>query len=165
MPIESLLTTIFFLETKNLPPILTKRYESEPNLPKPKSASSKRRPVQPPLPFNRKDAQPAKKWQVNNVLPPRKLIALSLLTTEIVARSKHSSSKKLLLQKKLPKPPTGASKLTSFRAILAVRMHAAARAEGLLAPSSARFSVDKRCRFSLEPGPSRARYFPREMLL
>ena len=30
--------------------------------------------------------------------------------------------------------------------ILAVRMHAAVRAEGLLAPSRARFSVDKRCR-------------------
>ena len=70
----------------------------------------------------------------------------SLLTTEIVARSKHSSSKKLLLHKKLPKPPKGTSKLTSFLAILAVRMHAAVRAEGLLAPSSARFSVDKRCR-------------------
>ena len=36
MPIESLLTTIFFLETKSLPPISTKHYESEPNLPKPK---------------------------------------------------------------------------------------------------------------------------------
>ena len=36
MPIESLLTTIFFLETKSLPSIPTKRYESEPNLPKPK---------------------------------------------------------------------------------------------------------------------------------
>ena len=71
-----------------------------------------------------------------------------LTTTEIVARSKHSSSKKLLLHKKLPKPPKGASKLTSFRAILAVRMHAAVRAEGLLAPSSARFFVDKRCRLS-----------------
>ena len=35
MPIESLLTTIFFLETESLPPISTKRYESEPNLPKP----------------------------------------------------------------------------------------------------------------------------------
>ena len=34
MPIESLLTTIFFLETKSLPPISTKRYASEPNLPK-----------------------------------------------------------------------------------------------------------------------------------
>ena len=56
-----------------------------------------------------------------------------------------SSSKKLLLQEKLPKPPKGASKLTSFCAILAVRMHAAVRAEGLLAPSSTRFSVDKRC--------------------
>ena len=98
------------------------------------------------MPFYRKDAQPAKKWQVNNVLPPRRLIAPSLLTTEIVARSKHSSSKKLLLREKLPKPPKGASKLTSFRAILAVRMHTAVRAEGLLAPSSARFSVDKRCR-------------------
>ena len=147
MPIESLLTTIFFLETKSLPPISTKRYESEPNLPKPaETASSKGQPVQPPLPFYRKDAQPAKKWQVNNVLPPRRLIAPSLLTTEIVARSKHSSSKKLLLHEKLPKPPKGASKLTSFRAILAVRMHAVVRAEGLLAPSSARFSVDKRCR-------------------
>ena len=36
MPIESLLTTIFFLETKSLPSISTKRYESEPNLPEPK---------------------------------------------------------------------------------------------------------------------------------
>ena len=36
MPIESLLTTIFFIETKSLPPIPTKRYESEPNLLKPK---------------------------------------------------------------------------------------------------------------------------------
>ena len=36
MPMESLLTTIFFLETKSLPQISTKRYESEPNLPKPK---------------------------------------------------------------------------------------------------------------------------------
>ena len=36
MPIESLLTTIFFLETKSLPPISTKRYKSEPNPPKPK---------------------------------------------------------------------------------------------------------------------------------
>ena len=54
------------------------------------------------------------KWQVNSVLPPRRLIAPSLLTTEIVARSKHSSSKKLLLHEKLPKPPKGASKLTSF---------------------------------------------------
>ena len=110
------------------------------------TASSKRRPVQPPLPFYGEDAQTAKKWQANNVLPPRRLIVPSLLTTKIVARSKHSSSKKFLLHKKLPKPPKGASKLTSFRAILAVRMHAAVRAEGLLAPSSARFSVDRRCR-------------------
>ena len=36
MLIESLLTTIFFLETKSLPSIPTKRYESEPDLPKPK---------------------------------------------------------------------------------------------------------------------------------
>ena len=36
MPIESLLTTIFFLETKSLPSISTKRYGSEPNLPEPK---------------------------------------------------------------------------------------------------------------------------------
>ena len=36
MPIDSLLTTIFFLETKSLPSIPTKRYESEPNLPEPK---------------------------------------------------------------------------------------------------------------------------------
>ena len=105
-----------------------------------------RRPIQPPLPFYRKDAKPAKKWQVNNVLPPRRLIAPSLLTTEIVARSKHLSNKKLLLHEKLPKPPKGASKLTSYCAILAVRMHGAVRAECLLAPSSARFSVDKRCR-------------------
>ena len=43
-----------------------------------------------------------------------RLAGWSLLTTEIVARSKHSSSKKLLLHKKLPKPLKGASKLTSF---------------------------------------------------
>ena len=36
MPIESLLTTIFFLETKSLPSIPTKRYESEPDLPEQK---------------------------------------------------------------------------------------------------------------------------------
>ena len=36
MPIDSLLTTIFFLETKSLPSIPTKRYESEPDLPKSK---------------------------------------------------------------------------------------------------------------------------------
>ena len=143
MPIESFLTTIFFLETKSLPPIPTKRYESEPNLPKPKlllpnAGRSNRHCLS-----IEKDAQPAKKWQINNVLPPRRLIAPSLLTTQIVARSKHSSSKKLLLHEKLPKPPKGASKWTSFRAILAVRMHAAVRAEGLLAPSSARFSGDK----------------------
>ena len=36
MPIDSLLTTIFFLETKSSPSIPTKRYESEPDLPKPK---------------------------------------------------------------------------------------------------------------------------------
>ena len=39
MPIDSLLTTIFFLETKSLPSIPTDRYdhyESEPDLPKPK---------------------------------------------------------------------------------------------------------------------------------
>ena len=36
MPIDSLLTTTFFLETKSLPSIPTKRYESEPDLPKPK---------------------------------------------------------------------------------------------------------------------------------
>ena len=40
MPIESLQTTIFFLETKSLPSIPTKCYESEPNLPKPTHASS-----------------------------------------------------------------------------------------------------------------------------
>ena len=131
MPIESLLTTIFFLETKSLPSIPTKRYEST------KVTA---------LLFYREDAQPAKKWHVNNVLPPRRLIAPSLLTTEIVARSKHSSSKKLLFHMKLPKPPKGVSKLTSFRALLAVRMHAALRAEALLALSGARFSVDKRCR-------------------
>ena len=56
----------------------------------------------------RLDAQPAKKRQVNNVLPPCRLIAPSLLTTQIVARSEHSSSKKLLLHEKLPKPPKGA---------------------------------------------------------
>ena len=44
----------------------------------------------------------------------RRLIVLSLLTTEILARSKHSSSKRLLLHDKLPKPPKGASKLTYF---------------------------------------------------
>ena len=152
MPIESLLTTIFFLENKSLPSIPTKRYESEPNLPKPKlllpnAGRSNRHCL-----FIREDAQPAKKWQVNNVLPPRRLIASSLLTTEIVARSKHSSSKKLLFHEKLPKPPKGASKLTSFRAILAMRTHAAVRAEDLLAPWSARFSADKRCRLCMQ-GP------------
>ena len=35
-PIDSLLTTIFFLEIKSLPSIPTKHYESEPDLPKPK---------------------------------------------------------------------------------------------------------------------------------
>ena len=152
MPIESLLTTIFFLIlyifswdqklTSNTNKTLRKWAKSS----EAETASSKRRPVQPPLPFYRKDALPAKKWQVNNVLPPRRLIAPSLLTTGILAWSKHSSSKKLLLHENLPKPPKGASKLTSFRAILAVCMHAAVRAEGLLAPSSARFSVDTRCR-------------------
>ena len=70
------------------------------------NATSKRRPVQPPLPFYRKDAQPVNlKGQVNNVLPPRRLIAPSFLTTEIVARSERSLSKKLFLHEKLPKPP------------------------------------------------------------
>ena len=109
------------------------------------TASSKRRPVQPPLPFYREDVQPAKKEQVNNVLPSRRLIAPSLLTTENIAWSKYSSRKKVLLHEKLPKPPKGASKLTSFRAILAVRRHATV----LLAPSSACFSVDKRCRLCM----------------
>ena len=36
MPIDSLLTTIFFLETKSLPSKPTKSYESEPVLPEPK---------------------------------------------------------------------------------------------------------------------------------
>ena len=89
MPMDSLLTTIFFLETKSLPSIPTQRYESEPDLPKPKLLLSKRRPVQPPLPFYREDVQPAKKGQVNNVLPSRRLIAPSLLTTENIARSKY----------------------------------------------------------------------------
>ena len=70
----------------------------------------------------------------------------------MVPRSKHSLSKKLLLHKKLPKSPKGASRLTSSRAILAVRMHGAVRAEGLLAPSSVRFSVDKRCRLCMRKG-------------
>ena len=151
MPIESLLTTIFFLETKSLPSIPTKRYESEPNLPEPKllfpnAGRSNRHCLSIEKTPNRQRS--GKLYIINNVLQPRRLIAPSLLTTEIVARSKHSSSKKLLLHKKLPKPPKGASKLTSFCAILAVRMHVAVRAEGLLAPSSARFSVDrdKRCR-------------------
>ena len=86
MPIKFLLTTIFFREIKSLPPISTIGYESEPNLPEAETASSKRRLVQRPLPFYRKDAQPAEKYQVNNVPPPRRLIAL--LTTEIVARIK-----------------------------------------------------------------------------
>ena len=149
MPIDSLLTTIFFLETKSLPSIPTKRYESEPDLPKPKlllpnAGRSNRHCLS-----YREDVQPAKKGQVNNVLPSRRLISPSLLTTENIARNKCSSRKKLLLHDKLPKPPKGASKLTSFRAILAVRRHAALRAEGLLAPSSARFSVDKRCRLCM----------------
>ena len=148
MPIDSLLTTLFFLETKSLPSIPTKRYESGPDLPKPKILlpnavrSNRDR-------LYREDVQLAKKGQVNNVLPSRRLIVPSLLTTENIARSKYSSRKKLLLHEKLPKPPKGASKLTSFRAILAVRRHAAVRAEGLLAPSSARFSVDKRCRLCM----------------
>ena len=149
MPIDSLLTTIFFLETKSLPSIPTKRYESEPDLPKPKlllpnAGRSNRHCLSIEKTSNRQ-----KKGQVNNVLPSRKLIAPSLLTTENIARSKYSSRKKLLLHEKLPKPPKGASKLTSFRAILAVRRHAAVRAEGLLAPSSACFSVDKRCRLCM----------------
>ena len=138
MSIDSLQTTIFLLETRSLPSKPTKRSSEAEN------ATSKRRPVRPPLRFYREDAQPAEKGQVNNVLPPRILIAPSLLTTEIDARSRHFSSKKLLLHEKLPKPPEGASKLMSFRAILAVRTHATV-ADGLLAPSSARFSVDKRC--------------------
>ena len=153
MPIESLLTTIFFLRLKA-------------NRPYPKNVKKVSQvfrsrncffqtPAGPTaIAFYREDAQPAKKWQVNNVLPPRRyrLITPSLLTTKIVARSEHSSSKQLLLHEKLPKPPTGASKLTSFRAILAIRKHAAVRAEGLLAPSCARFSVDKRCRLRMGLG-------------
>ena len=156
MPIESLLTIILFLETKSLPPIPTKRYESEPNLPKPKlllpnAGRSNRHCLSIEKTPNRQRG--------GKLTMSSRLAGWSLLTTEIVARSKHSSSKKLLLHEKLPKPPKGASKLTSFRAILAVRMHAAVWAEGLLAPSSAHFSVDKRCRLcnSLEPGPSRAK--------
>ena len=148
MPIDSLLTTIFFLETKSLPSIPTKRYESEPDLPKPKLLLPNAG-RQPPLPFYREDVPPAKKGQVNNVLPSRRLIAPSLLTTENIARSKYSSRKKLLLHEKLPKPPKGASKLASFPAILAVRRHAVVRPEGLLAPSSARFSIDKRSRLCM----------------
>ena len=125
MPIESLLTTIFFLETKSLPPMCTKRHESEPNLPKPKlllpnAGRSNRHCLSIEKTPNRQ-----RSGKLTMSSPPRRLIAPSLLTTEIVARSKLSSSKKLLLHEKLPKPPKGASKLTSFRAILAVRMHAA----------------------------------------
>ena len=110
-----------------------------------------RRPVQPPLPFNREDAQPAKKWQVNNVLPPRRLIAPSLLTTEIVARSKHSSSKKLLLHKKLPKPPKGASKLTSF-SCYPCRTHARGR-EGRRSSCSFERLLFRRQALSFVQGP------------
>ena len=158
MPIESLLTIIFFLETKSLPPISTKRYESEPKLPKPKLLlSNAGRSNRHCLSIEKRpNRQRSGKLTMSSCLA-----GWSLLTTEIVARSKHSSSKKLLLHEKLPKPPKGASKLTSFRAVLAVRMHAAVQAEGLLAPSSARFSVDKRCRLckclSLEPRPSSLR--------
>ena len=106
MSIDSLQTTIFLLETRSLPS--TKRSSEAEN------ATSKRRPVRPPLRFYREDAQPAKKGQVNNVLQPRRLITPPLLTTEIDARSRHSSSKNLLLHEKLPKPPEGASKLMSF---------------------------------------------------
>ena len=67
-----------------------------------------------------------------------------MLTAEIVARSKHSSSKDLLLHEKLPKPPKGSSKLTSFRATLVVRTHGAVRAESILAPSSACFFFQRR---------------------
>ena len=146
MPIEFLLTTIFSLETKSLPSIPTKRYKSEPNLPEPKllvpdAGRSNRHCLSIEKTPNR---QRSGKLSMSS-----RLAGWSLLTTEIVARSKHFSSKKLLLHKKLPKPPKGASKLTSFRAILAVRMHAAVRAEGRLAPSSARFSVDKRCRLCM----------------
>ena len=94
MPIDSLLTTIFFLETKSLPSIPTKRYESEPDLPKPKlllpnAGRSNRHCLS-----IEKTSKPAKKGQVNNVLPSRRLIAPSLLTTENIARSKYSSEKK-----------------------------------------------------------------------
>ena len=93
-----------------------------------------------------------RRGKFNNVLPPPRLIAQSFLTTGIVARSKHSSSKKLFLHDKLPKRPKGASKLTSFRAILTVRTHDAGRAECLLAPSSARFFFKRRrsCKRSLD---------------
>ena len=89
MATDSLLTTIFFLETKSLPSKPTKRYESEPDLPKAENAPSKHQPAQPPLPFYREGAQPATKGQVNNVLPLRR----SLLSTEIVARSAQGNQK------------------------------------------------------------------------
>ena len=92
MPIESLLTTIFFSWDQKLTSNTHKTLRKWAKSSEAETATSKRRPVQPPLPFYREDAQPAKKWQVNNVLPPRRLIAPSLLTTEIVARSKHSLS-------------------------------------------------------------------------
>ena len=148
MPIDSLLTTIFLLETKKLTFNTHKTLRKWARSSEAETASSKRRPVQPPLPFYREDVQPAKKGQVNDVLPSCRLIALSLLTTENIARSKYSSRKKLLLHEKLPKPLERAWKLTSFLCFPCRTQ--AVRAEGLLAPSSARFeSVDKCCRLCM----------------
>ena len=81
-----------------------------------------------------------KKGQVDNTRPPCRLIAPSLLTTEIVARSKYSLSIELLLHKKLPKPPKGASKLTYFHAILVICIYATVRVS-VLASWSIRFSI------------------------
>ena len=102
MSIESLLNTIFFFWDQKLTSNIHKTLRKWAKSSEAETASSKRRPVQPPLPFYRKDAQPAKKWQVNNVFPPRRLIAPSLLTTEIVARSKHSSSKSSFCTRNYP---------------------------------------------------------------
>ena len=95
MPIESLLTTLFFLETKSLPSMPTKRYESEPNLPKPElllpnAGWSNRHCL-----FIEKAPNGQRSGKLCPLASPlasqvdRRLIAPSLLTTEIVARSKH----------------------------------------------------------------------------
>ena len=84
MPIDSLLTTLFFLRPKaylSNPQNVTKVSQ----IFRSQYGPSKRRPIQPPLPVYREDAQPTKKGQVNNVLPLRRLITPSLLATDTTA--------------------------------------------------------------------------------